>query len=217
MKSIFFNRTKQLEEEINKYLGIVNNSILIFNRDVTKYVKKKFKEFDDSKKDILKLENEADDYQKDIKFKLYRYMLIPESRGDVLNLLESVDNIVDLAKKVLTQLSIEEPQIPDFLENDFLEMTDKTAKSVDALVISLRAYFEQISMVNDSVNKVHFYEHEVDKIEERLKRKIFTSDKIPKFSKKVHLRYFTEKIASLSDEAETISEKVSVAAIKRSI
>lgn len=217
MKKLFFKRTEELENDINKYLDIVEKSILIFNRDISNYVKKNWEEFEDCKHDIRDIENEADEYQKDIKYKLYKYMLIPESRGDVLTLLENIDNIVDMAKKILTQVAIEKPQIPEFLEKDFIEMTEITTKAIDALVRSLRSYFEQISMVNESVNKVHFYEHEVDKIEERLNRKIFSSEKFENFCKKIHLRYFTEKIASLSDEAETISEKVSVAAIKRSI
>ena len=217
MKKLFFNRTQELENEINEYLDIVDKSFLIFNRDVSNYIRKNKREFEENKKDILKLESDADEYQKDIKYKLYKYMLIPESRGDVLTLLENIDNIVDMEKKILTQLDIENPQIPEFLEKDFIEMTEKTTKAIEALVRSIRAYFEQISMVNESVNKVHFYEHEVDKIEERINRKIFSSERIGDFCKKVHMRYFTEKIASLSDEAETISEKVSVAAIKRSI
>ncbi len=217
MKKLFFNRTEELENEINEYLSTVNKSILIFKRDLGNYVKKNFEEFEKSKNEILKLENEADDYQKDIKYKLYKYMLIPEARGDVLTLLESIDNIVDKTKKILTQLSIERPEIPVFLEKDFLEMIDKTYEAVDALIRSIRTYFEQLSLVNDNVNKVHFYEHEVDKIEERLNRIIFSADKIENLCEKVHLRYFVEKIASLSDEAEDICEKVSVAAIKRSI
>jgi len=217
LKKLFFNRTQELENEINEYLDIVDKSFLIFNRDVSNYIRKNKREFEENKKDILKLESDADEYQKDIKYKLYKYMLIPESRGDVLTLLENIDNIVDMEKKILTQLDIENPQIPEFLEKDFIEMTEKTTKAIEALVRSIRAYFEQISMVNESVNKVHFYEHEVDKIEERINRKIFSSERIGDFCKKVHMRYFTEKIASLSDEAETISEKVSVAAIKRSI
>ena len=37
------------------------------------------------------------------------------------------------------------------------------------------------------------------------------------FSKKVHIRYFVEQITEISDRAETISERASVAAIKRRI
>jgi len=72
-------------------------------------------------------------------------------------------------------------------------------------------------MVSDYVNKVHFYEHEADDVEEHLKRRAFNSDEIKRFSHKVHMRYFAEKIAAVSDVAESVAERLSVYAIKRRI
>jgi hypothetical protein len=211
-----FGRTKELEVEITEYLDLVNTAVLIFKRDLTRYIKKDFEEFANNFAEIKAVENQADDYQKDIKYKLYKYMLIPEARGDVLSLLESIDNLVDLSKKVIFQLSIENPNIPKSVEKLFVELTDKSASAADELVKAMRSYFEDISMVDNYINKVHFYEHESDKIEENLKRYVFQMDEL-ELCRKVHLRHFAEKIASLSDVAETISEQISVAAIKRNI
>ncbi|HKL12990.1 MAG TPA: DUF47 family protein [Halanaerobiales bacterium] len=217
MKSLFKNHAQELENNINKYLEVVSNSNLVFERDSKNYVKGNIEAFQDSLDEINKLENSADDFQKDIKYKLYKYMLIPEARGDVLSLLENIDNIVDHIKKLLLQFSIEGPYIPDSLENDFSELIEMVKKSVDVLIRCIRAYFNNISMVNEYVNKVHFYEHEADKIEERIKRKVFKNISLDDFSKKVHIRYFVEQITEISDRAETISERASVAAIKRRI
>jgi len=217
LKSLFKNHAQELENNINKYLEVVSNSNLVFERDSKNYVKGNIEAFQDSLDEINKLENSADDFQKDIKYKLYKYMLIPEARGDVLSLLENIDNIVDHIKKLLLQFSIEGPYIPDSLENDFSELIEMVKKSVDVLIRCIRAYFNNISMVNEYVNKVHFYEHEADKIEERIKRKVFKNISLDDFSKKVHIRYFVEQITEISDRAETISERASVAAIKRRI
>jgi len=128
-----------------------------------------------------------------------------------------MDNEVDLCKKVLMQFSIEKPEIREFVLAEFKDLAKQSLNSSEELVKGVRTYFEEISMVNDYVNKVHFYEHEADKIEERIKRKVFNTDEIDDFCKKVHLRHFSERIAYFSDLAEEISEKLSVAAIKRSI
>ncbi len=218
MKNIFSNHAQELENNIDKYLEVVSNSNLVFERDSKNYIRKNFEEFENSLDEILKLENSADDFQKEIKYKLYKYMLIPEARGDVLTLLENIDNIVDHIKKLLVQLSIEKPIIPDNMIDDFDELIEMVSKSVDQLIKCIRAYFTNITMVNEYVNKVHFFEHEADKIEEKIKRKVFNNEnELNSFSKKVHLRYFVEKIAQISDRAETISERASVAAIKRRI
>ena len=218
MSHILFGRSKELQTEITEYLDLVNRGALTFKRDLKRYIKKDFEIFEDSLNDIKEIENNADEHQKNIKYKLYKYMLIPESRADVLSIIEEIDTITDLAKEVIYEISIEKPHIPEELENEFLELVENNVEAVDMLVKSVRAFFEEISQVNDYVNKVHFYEHEGDEIEERLKRKIF-SDEFKNLDTcyKLQLRYFIEEISALSDQAEMISEGVSVATIKRRI
>lgn len=143
-------------------------------------------------------------------------MLIPESRGDVLGLLETTDNVVDAIKKVLLQFDIEMPDIPESLKEEFMELTKMSVKTVDEMVLASRAFFREISIVNDHVNKVHYFEHEADKIEEEIKRKAFNSSDIKELSKKVQLRYFAEKVALISDEAESVCDRLSIYVIKRS-
>ncbi|MEA1972505.1 MAG: DUF47 family protein [Candidatus Cloacimonadota bacterium] len=214
--NVFLGRkNKQIEAEIDKYLDNISIAGLEFFEGVKAYLDGQENKFDSKYKGITKLETEIDDIRRDIKHQLYTYMLIPESRGDVLGLVETLDQIVDVCEKVIQQFSIEKPDIPEFLKGDILDITRLSVKSMDEVVKATRAFFREINMVNNYVNKVHFYEHEVDVVEERCKRKVFGSDKIKKFSHRVHLRYFIERIASVSDVAEHVSDRLSVYAIKR--
>ena len=217
MKKFVFNKSQELQKDINEYLDTVEEGFLLFKRDINRYFNGHFDLFEDDLDDILDVENKADELLKDIKYKLYTYMLLPEARGDVLSLLENMDNEVDLCKKVLMQFSIEKPVIKDFVKNEFKDLAKQSLNSAEEVVKGMRAYFEEISMVSDYVNKVHFYEHEADKIEERIKRRVFNSKEFEEFSKKVHLRHFAERLAYFSDLAEEISEQLSVAAIKRTV
>ncbi len=217
MTKFFGLRTKQLEVDIDCFLDKVSTSGLIFLEGVKAYINGRAENFEKQYKAITALETDADNVRRDIKRQLYTYMLIPESRGDVLGLIETLDDVVDICEKVIEQFSIETPNIPEFLEKDIIELTELSAKTVEEIVKASRAFFREIAMVNDYVNKVHFYEHEADNIEEQVKRKIFSSSEIKKFSHKVHLRYFVEQIAGVSDFAEQVSERLSVYAIKRRI
>lgn len=217
VKNPFFNKSEELISDINGFLDTLQETSLIFKKGIKLYFKGDIDKFNNNLEHMRKLENSADKYQKDIKFKLYRYMLIPESRGDVLSLLESTDNVIDLSKKVLTQFSIEKPDIPKFLTEGFLDLTEQSVLSVNELVKGIRSYFEEIAMVNNYINKVHFYEHQADELEESMEREVFSSDKINDLPQKTYIRYFIEKIALISDKAERVTEKLSVAAIKRSI
>ena len=217
MESIFNKKTRQLEADIDGYLDRVTKSGLIFLEGIRAYLKGNKEKFDRNFQEITHLESEADNVRRDIKYRLYAYMLIPESRGDVLGILETMDDIVDVCEKVLEQFSIETPEIPEDLIQDFVDLADLSEKAVEEVVKAARAFFRQITLVSDYVNKVHFYEHEADDVEEQLKRKAFQGDIIKSFSQKVHMRYFAEKIAEVSDVAEQVAERLSVYAIKRRV
>ncbi len=214
----FFNsKAKELEANIDSYLDRVATSGLIYFEGIKAYVEDNPERFETKYHDITVLETDADNMRRDIKHKLYTYMLIPESRGDVLDLLESLDDVVDVAEKVLEQFSIESPTIPEFVRKDYLALAEISTKAVEELVKAVQTFFKEIDLVSNYINKVYFYEHEADDIEKQLKRKVFKSTEIKQFSKKVHLRYFAERIAKISDVAETVAEKLSVYTIKRKI
>ena len=215
MKKFFSSKSKDLQTDIDRYLDRVENAALVFFEGVKCYMNHKIDRFNRLFIEISKLETEADNLRRDIKHRLYTYMLIPEARGDVLGLLENLDNIVDITEKVLEQLSIEIPEIPDLLKQDFIDLAELSMKAVNELVKASRAFFTEIKLVSNYINKVHFFEHEADEVEETLKRKAFRSEEIKRFSYRVHMRYFAEKIASVSDEAESVGERLSVYAIKR--
>lgn len=217
MNSLFPKRSKELESDVESYLDKVSVAGLVLLDGIKSYLEGKADQFEKNYLEISKIESDADQMRRDIKHRLYTYMLIPESRGDVLGLLETIDDIVDVCEKVLEQFSIENPQIPDFLKADFLTLAELSSKAVEEVVKGAQAFFRQIEMVSNYVNKVHYYEHKADDIEEQLKRKAFNSDEIKRFSYKVHMRYFAEKIALVSDVSESVCERLSVYAIKRRI
>lgn len=212
---MFSTKTKRLEAEIDGFLDRVSTAGMIFREGIRTYTSGNVERFEEYNSELGTLETDADQVRRDIKHQLYTYMLIPESRGDVLGLLETMDDVIDICERVLKRLSIELPPIPDHLKADFIELGDLSGKAVEQLVKGTRAFFKELKMVTDYVNKVHFYEHEADKVEESLMRKVFRSDEFAEFSRKIQLRYFIEEIVSVSDMAESVGERLAVYAIKR--
>ncbi len=216
MKKFFRSRARDIEEKIEEYLCCISKAGLIFNEGIRDYFRDKHGRLEERRQEISQLEREADELLKKIKHDLYAHMLIPESRGDVFELLDDLDDIVDTTKQVLLQLSIETPAIPPFLREDFLDMTGASINAVDELVRGVRAFFMETQMVADYVNKVFFFEKEADRLEEISKRRIFSSEET-RLSCKMHIRHFIEKIALLSDKSEEIAKNLLIYAAKRSI
>jgi hypothetical protein len=145
-------------------------------------------------------------------------MLIPESRGDVLSLLQSLDYLLDRYDSIAGALLVERPDVskmPDDHKQRLMELSENVVKSVESVVTACRAFFKDTSAVEDHLYKVAFYEGEVDELAQAVKREIFDSD-LP-LAHKLHLRFFVDMLDDLSDEAEEAAEDLAIFNIKRQL
>lgn len=216
LKEIFGQSTK-LESKIEKYFIQVMKSVLIFQEGVNDYLDGNLDDIPIRASQIAEIKEEAAEMRREIEEYLYREMLIPDARGDVMELLESMGKIAESSSKILGNLAIEKPDLTGKLRHSFQKLTRLTVYSIDELKNAAIAYFTNIAAVKSYTKKVYFYENEVDKVEEEIKKMIFTTIKIERLSHKMQIRYFAEKIAYLSDKAERIADRLNIYVIKQSI
>lgn len=214
---VFTNKSKELMDNIEEYLCHVTTASLHFEKATKDYLANRIDKFDERRKEVSQIERKADDDLKVVKYKLYAFMLIPDTRGDVFKLMDDLDDVIDYTKQVLLELSIEKPDFPEFITKEIFLMIEDSVRAVDSLIHAVRALFSQTKMVEDYVNKVAFYEHEIDRLVEQVNRRIFSSTEINELAKKMQLRRFVERIASLSDISEDISKNLLIYTVKRMV
>ena len=210
-----FAKTKALESKIDEYLGHVGDAALLFREGIKDYLDGRLEEFESRRMQVTELEKRADRLRIEVERQLYTETLIPESRGDVLGILENTDEVVNTTKTTLMLLSVQKPSIPQELNADYLELADYGCRAAQELVAGIRAFFRSDQTVSDCVHRVAFWEKEADKVAERLKRRIFDGDL--ELARKLHLGEFVVHVDTLTDDAESVSERLSISAIKRSI
>lgn len=215
--NIFQDRNKDLELEIDMYLNCLHKGAMTFYEGIKDYMKDNTGQFEERIKVVVEQESEADEHLKSLKFILYRYNLIPDLSADILELMDSMDDIGDLSKQILLDLQIEQPKINNEFKEDFILIARTSLKAVESLLRGVRVYFSEYKTIEDYISKVYFYESEVDKMEFNLKSKIFADKDQLKLSEKMHQRYFVTKAASMSDVAEQMAIKLSVFRFKRGI
>jgi len=116
-----FGRTKALEGEIDEFLNKLSESALLFKHALAIYFRSGANdEFEDKLKHVNTLESEADHLRRSIERQLYEHTLIPESRGDVLGLVENLDSIINLLEGTLWNFSIETPDTPEEFPADYM-------------------------------------------------------------------------------------------------
>jgi predicted phosphate transport protein (TIGR00153 family) len=214
---ISFKHANQSIELIDEFLNTIDQGALIFKEGVKNYLLGNRESFLDNLKTISSLENEADITRRKIENILYTQSLMPQLRGDILRLLEELDNIIDMAKKSLFQFDVEVPNIPTALNQDMIKLTELSCSAVESVVPAARAYFRSPEMIKERIHRVYLFEKEADKLADSIKRKVFQELPIARLSEKFHLRYFTLHIESLSDAAQRAADLLSIMAIKRTI
>lgn len=214
--AILFRASGELQAAVDEYLDSVSQCVMVFSLGVENYLSLSEEKFQDNLESIDKLESGADRLRRHVENDLYSHSLIPEHRGDVLGLLESIDNIADATKEILNQFDIEQPHIPDEVKPGFKDLASQAAEAAENVIKASRAFFKDVRQVKDHLHKVYFFEKECDKLSYGIKRKVFRMEKI-ELSQKIHLRQFARHIDDIADEAENVADRLSIYTIKRSM
>jgi predicted phosphate transport protein (TIGR00153 family) len=215
-KITLFNKTRILERQIDDFFDKVAEAGLVFSRALEMYLTVGVcDEFDALMKQVADIEGKGDTLRRNIEMELYAQTLIPDLRGDVLRLLEDMDKLINGYEGNLYRISIQQPEVPEQFHSGYLELTRTVVTCVESVVMAARSFFRDINSVRDHNARVLFHETEADKISSKLQRAIFTSDL--SLERKMHLRYFVEKIDDLANAAEDVADTLAIYAIKRRV
>jgi len=209
-------RNLGIEKQIDDFLDQVSESGLLFRQGVDNYLADNMEAFENKLQQITETEHQGDSLRRDLEVTLYTQTLIPESRGDVLELLESMDSLLDQFKGALWRFDIEYPEVCSEFHDDFKELVKNVSEAVESIVRSSRAFFKDISAVADHMHKVSYWETESDKVSTRLQRAVFRREDL-RLSHRMQLRDFVRHIDKIADRAEDVADSLSIYVIKRSL
>jgi len=201
-------------KQFDIFLDKVSESGLLFKSGVDAYMSDNIDSFEKKIEEIIEAEHDGDALRRDLEETLYVQTLIPESRGDVLELLENMDALLDRFKGALWKFNIERPQLIKEFDDDFRELASIVVEAVEAIVRSSRAFFKNVSSVADHLHKVPYWESQSDKIASKLQQTIFRRENLS-LSEKLQLRDFVRHIDKIADRAEDVSDKLRIYVIKR--
>ncbi|HUT37315.1 MAG TPA: DUF47 family protein [Planctomycetota bacterium] len=211
-----FGKTRALEAHMDQYLDLVSQAGMMFEDGLSAYLASGADEqLREKAEQISELKSKAGDLRRDAEQSLYSEMLLPDSRGDVLSLLDELGTLLDIMKRQLVDTTIEQPAVPEAVREDFQRLVAAVAKSVEFTAQASRAFFRNFLAVRDHIHKIGYYESEADGVALRLKRAVFASD-LP-LAQKAHVVAMVKAVDQLADEAKDVGERLSIYAIKRTL
>ena len=171
--------------------------------------------FHDAVRKINHLEGDCDDLRREIEYLLYGKALLPESRGDLLGLLETYDKLPNIAETVAFLFSCQRMILPQDLHAAYkdllqvnIEAYQMARRTVDTVMTNPKA---TLHVTKDVEHK----ESESDRLERSLIREIYGRDIA--MGEKLSLKEAVLLIGKLSDRAESLADRVAIMAIKRQI
>ncbi len=216
VKISLFSHTKELEQKIDMLHDKIIEVAMVFKKAVDVYLKeKRSTDYRKLSKEIKIIEHDADTLRRDIENRLYSQNLIPDFRGNILELVENLDKVINEFDEVAHKFYIEQPEIPEKYYERFKELVSQVCECAENLAMASRAFFYDLSAVRDYSKKVYFLEHESDKTTASLKEGVFASDM--ELAHKLQLNSFLTEVADIADLAENCIDQLLIYVIKRDI
>ena len=198
---------------IQEHAEKVKECAWVFQRAIECIIEDRCEDFEQFRKDIDKLESEADAIKRRIRGHIPKGTLLAVDKFQLFRYLREQDKVLDAVEEGLDWLSFRASAgIPQALEKDFMILVAAVMDPIEELskmVFEARKYFSNFSdtqrfVVKDMIRTLRQYEHEADKLEDAIKERIFNTidDAVAVF----HLIRLTEIIGSIADHAENAGD-----------
>ena len=184
-----------------------------FQQAMECYVSNRCETFEDHRQEVSRFENEADAIKRRIRGHLPKGVMMPVEKFQLFRYLREQDNVLDSVKEAINWLSFrQEEGIPEYVEKDFFLLVDAVIEPIEELTVMIseaRIYFKNFSekqrrKVKGIITNLRKLEHEADKREYALIKKIFKHEKDP--VSLFHMVKLVEIIGNIADHAENTAD-----------
>jgi len=216
MLDFFFKKEKQLQSLMYGYLENLETVLVRFSKALEIFLEKGVSDdFDFLVEQTHKSESKADDFRDEINLMMYSKALIPESREDVMRLLETIDEIPRNLELILYMIQTEKIVVPDFILEDIKDLIQFSLESCNLLVKQIDLMLKRQEGIRALLSTIDHNESHCDHIERRMIKRIFDSDLDP--FRKLQLKEMVVYMGEISDQADRVSKRVNIMAIKRRV
>jgi uncharacterized protein len=216
MLEFFFKKERQLESLIYSYLENIgktqNHFVKAMNICLKEGVSDDFCFLIDQ---THKFESRADDLRDEINELMYSRALIPESREDIMALIEQVDAIPRSFEQVLNMIRTEKIAFPEILVLDIQELIRVSMESCDLMVKQIDVMIKKREGIRALMSTIDQNESHCDHIERRIITRLFESELDPYM--KLELKELVIVLGEISDQTDRVSKRVNIMTMKRRV
>ena len=211
-----FKKNQRLLDRLEEYLNVAQEAIDEFIQ-AFKYV---LKEGIDEHLEVLarqthSKESNADDIRRKIEHEMYAKSLLPESRRDLLEIIEQLDRLPNRGESILNMFLTQQTPLIDIIKPDMIELIELSRETVKYTIEATRDCFYNTGKMKELARLIDNNESIGDRLERKMIKTIFSSD-IDTGEKLIQKEFILE-VGAICDLCERVSDKLVITSIKRSI
>ncbi len=214
--SLFWKREREARQLIEQYFLACDQAMQQFERAIDVYLSEGDSEaFTALDERVRACESEADRLRNEAARLLYGRTLLPESRGDLLGLLEAFDRMPNLAETVTFMLYTQRIAVPDPFRERFRELIQASLDAYRLVREVVDLLLSNPDDVDARVPLVSAKESAADELERSFIHDVFRSE-LEK-ADMILLRELVGRAGGIADSAERVARRIDILSFKRRI
>ena len=146
-------REKQIQVKLEQYLDALWQIACRLREALVAYLDQDEQAFTDLLEAINPLESRLYGIRRHIEMEIYCRRLLPDTRDDVLGLLENIDKIPDRIQSVTRNLQLQNVELPSLLKADLRQLSDHVVEAVQILTKITYAFLNKPAEVRNLVSQ----------------------------------------------------------------
>jgi len=212
----FLRKQRLIEKNVFDYLYQWKKCLEDFKTGMEVYLNEGLGErFDYYVEQVHKTEDRADELRRKVEWEMYSKALLPESRGDILGFLETMDKIPNKAESLLYQIRLQKLEFPQELNPNLRRIVDLSCEAIQLVYEAATNLMTRRGGIHKLADEIDVKETECDHTEQDTIERIFTMD-IDK-ADKILLKEFIIELGNLTDRAEDVSDRLTLLSVKRRV
>ncbi len=170
-------------------------------------------------KDIVKHEEAADKQKRSLRKHLPKSLFMPVSRGDLLELVAMQDQIANRAKDIAGLMLGRKMAFPEKLDEQIIEYAEASISTSGSALEAIKRIDDvieagfgsrQVKTVEDNISEIEKLEHRSDKLQVKLRAKLFKLEKDIDPVEAMFLYRLLDWIGDIADYAEKVGNRLQI-------
>lgn len=210
-----FGKNKRIIERMEVYLSTAKETLKVFDEAVRHLAEKgNDGHFALLAEKTQQLENDADDIRREIEHEMFEKSLLPETREDLLIILEKLDEVPTASENLVNMCVAQRTEIHPSIKEKLLELLSVSIECFDNTAEATRDCLGKRQRIQELNRKVDHLEDLSDKMELEMVKAVFAEESLHTGDKLLQ-KWLIMELGTFCDLCQDVLDRIVITSVKR--